>query len=165
MQPVNAKQVAVRLAVGAQNRIGQINEMQPFVGFGMGMDEAVNFTDDGPVLPTGRCRCDRDVIDGRFWQSRVDILDERKVPIKDLLRGLGFGPGDIIGAGKQHNRSWMIGRDNPIHIVGDLMNSIDLQKILWKNSTGANNEMDVSLLHRWLAVPRSGGYIHGENTV
>jgi MFS family permease len=42
---------------------------------------------------------------------------------------------------------------------------IDLQKILWKNSTGANNKMDVSLLHRWFADPSSGGYIHGENTV
>ena len=37
---------------------------------------------------------------------------------------------------------------------------IDLQKILWKNSTGADNKMDVSLLHRRLADPSPGGYIH-----
>ena len=123
MQPVNTKQVAVRLAVGAQNHIGHINEMQPFVGLSMGLDEAIRFTDNGQIFPTGRCGCDRDVIDGGFWQRGVDILDERKVPIEDLLCRLGFGPRDIIGAGEQHHRPGVIGNDNPIRIVGDLMNS------------------------------------------
>jgi len=77
MQLVNTKQIAVRLAIGAENRIGQINEMQPFIGFGMGLDEVIRFTDNGPIFPAGRRRRDRDVIDGCFWQSRVDILDER----------------------------------------------------------------------------------------
>ena len=63
MQSIDAIQVTARPAIRAENRIREIDEVQAWIRFGVGLDQAVGLADNRPLLPAGWGRGDRDVVD------------------------------------------------------------------------------------------------------